>query len=135
MAGNSCWQETFNPHHMERSTGLLQYPCNMAAGFSRANNPSESKVEETSLSFDTTSSALLNVQGDDTRNDYLGIRITEGCPGGWLYSPPSDDSHAKPTHPFPTSLKVSSHYSNSKYRMLTSQSGPGGEGGYLGVIP
>ena len=46
------WQEISDPCHLDLSVGLLECPHNMAAGFSRANNPRESKVEA-SLSFMT----------------------------------------------------------------------------------
>lgn len=31
-----CWQEVSAPHHTGPSTGLLECPCNMAAGFPRS---------------------------------------------------------------------------------------------------
>lgn len=39
------WQEIFDPCHLDLCDGLLECPHNMAAGFSRANNPRQSKVE------------------------------------------------------------------------------------------
>ena len=39
------WPELFDPCHLNLCDGLLECPHNMAAGFSRANNPKESKVE------------------------------------------------------------------------------------------
>ena len=38
-------QEIFDPCHLDLCDGLLECPHDMVAGFSRANNPRESKVE------------------------------------------------------------------------------------------
>lgn len=35
------------PHHVHLFLGLLEFPCNMAPGFPRANDPRERKMETT----------------------------------------------------------------------------------------